>query len=91
VRAWSRYALTASRIDSVPPDVIVPQPSEPAWKSGSVTGLRARGGFEVDLAWRDGKFAKAVLRAPQGGKARVRAMGKIETLTLAPGDTHTIP
>ena len=62
-----------------------------AWKSGSVTGLRARGGFVVDLAWRDGKLAKAVLRAPQGGKARVRAKGKIETLTLAPGGTHTIP
>ena len=62
-----------------------------AWKNGSVTGLRARGGFEVDLAWRDGKLAKAVLRAPQGGKARVRAKGKIETLTLAPGGTHTIP
>ncbi len=67
-------------------------PALPAtWKNGSVTGLRARGGFEVDLAWRDGKLAKAVLRAPQGGKARVRANGKIETLTLAPGGTHTIP
>ena len=62
-----------------------------AWKSGSVTGLRARGGFVVDLAWRDGKLAKAVLHSPKGGTARVRAMGKIETLTLAAGGTHTLP
>jgi alpha-L-fucosidase 2 len=62
-----------------------------AWKNGSVTGLRARGGFVVDLAWRDGKLAKAVLHSPKGGTARVRAMGKIETLTLAAGGTHTLP
>lgn len=62
-----------------------------AWKNGSVTGLRARGGFEVDLAWRDGKLAKAVLLSPKGGSARVRALGKTENITLAPGGTHTIP
>ncbi|MFF2454864.1 glycoside hydrolase N-terminal domain-containing protein [Isoptericola sp. NPDC058082] len=36
----------------------------PAWPDGEITGLRARGGAEVDLAWRDGELTRARLRAP---------------------------
>jgi alpha-L-fucosidase 2 len=34
-----------------------------AWPSGSVKGLRARGGVEVDIAWKDGHATETVLRA----------------------------
>ncbi|MBE3070029.1 MAG: glycoside hydrolase family 95 protein, partial [Planctomycetes bacterium] len=47
-----------------------------AWATGSVRGLRARGGFEVDMAWKDGALAEATLRAGPahpGGTVRVRA------------------
>ena len=43
-----------------------------AWKTGRVTGLRARGGFEVDVAWEDGKLTEATLRSALGRPVRVR-------------------
>jgi alpha-L-fucosidase 2 len=42
-----------------------------AWPEGRVTGLRARGGFEVDLAWKDGRVTEATIRSKLGGNCRV--------------------
>ena len=43
-----------------------------AWPTGSVKGLRARGGFEVDIAWRDGKLENARFRNHGGASVTVR-------------------
>lgn len=43
-----------------------------AWPNGKVTGLKARGGFEVDLEWASGKLARAVVRSKLGGNLRLR-------------------
>jgi alpha-L-fucosidase 2 len=59
-----------------------------AWPAGNVTGLRARGGFEVDLAWRDGKLVEASIRSLQGGSARLRCGAVTRDITLAKGATH---
>jgi alpha-L-fucosidase 2 len=53
-----------------------------AWPDGKVTGLRARGGFEVDVVWERGKVTQAVVRSAGGGAVRVLVNGKKESLTL---------
>ena len=44
-----------------------------AWPEGSVSGLKARGGFEVDMQWKDGRLQHAVIRSTQGGVCRLRS------------------
>ena len=43
-----------------------------ALKTGSVSGLCARGGFVVDIAWKEGKLASATLRSRLGSACRLR-------------------
>jgi alpha-L-fucosidase 2 len=43
-----------------------------AWPTGTVRGLRARGGFDVDIEWADGTLRQATLRSRLGRVARVR-------------------
>jgi len=43
-----------------------------AWPSSRVTGLRARGGFEVDLTWDSGKLTEATIRATRDGACKIR-------------------
>ncbi len=42
------------------------------WPAGSVHGLRARGGFTLDLEWKDGKLSSGVLRAKYSSPCRLR-------------------
>ncbi|MBX3053144.1 MAG: glycoside hydrolase family 95 protein [Caldilineaceae bacterium] len=44
-----------------------------AWPEGSVTGLRARGGFEIDMWWEKGVLSRAAIRADRNGTCQLRA------------------
>ncbi len=46
-----------------------------AWPTGSIKGLRARGGVEIDLSWRDGKASTATLRPKVSGDFGLRPPG----------------
>lgn len=61
-----------------------------AWPSGSVSGLRARGGVEVDLAWRDGRLEKATFHSLQPITINVRYHDRTITLKLLPHQTQTL-
>ncbi|MEU2774611.1 glycoside hydrolase N-terminal domain-containing protein [Streptomyces sp. NPDC007162] len=62
-----------------------------AWAAaGSVTGAGARGGFAVDLSWRDGKPTEARIRSVGGRTTTVAYRGTSRTVTLRPGESVTL-
>lgn len=61
-----------------------------AWSEGQVKGVRARGGFELDIAWKDGKLTAATLRSKLGGACKVKYGEKILTLKTKVGRSYSI-
>ena len=63
------------------PDQITLLPALPAaWPNGKVTGLRARGGFTVDIEWQAGKVTQYRITAPQPHDIKVRVNGEVKTV-----------
>jgi alpha-L-fucosidase 2 len=51
-----------------------------AWPAGKVTGLRARGGFTVDIEWNDGKLTRYRIASPSPREVQVRVGGEVKTI-----------
>jgi alpha-L-fucosidase 2 len=84
-------AAIAEMLVQSSPDEITLLPALPtAWPEGSVRGLRARGGFEVDLAWRAGRLTSATIHSVSGTLTRVRHGQQVATITLAAGESRTL-
>ena len=56
-----------------------------SWKEGSVNGLKARGGYEVSISWKDGKMTSCEIKSEFGHPFTVRYAGKTKDFSLAAG------
>jgi alpha-L-fucosidase 2 len=61
-----------------------------AWPRGKVTGLKARGGFEIDLEWANGKLTHANVRSNLGGNLRLRSNEPVSITAAASGQNLKI-
>ena len=60
-----------------------------AWARGSVSGLRARGGFSIDVRWSEGALERAVISSVQGQAATLIYKGQRLELRLKAGQKQT--
>jgi alpha-L-fucosidase 2 len=58
-----------------------------AWPNGSVKGLKARGGFEIDIDWKNGVLASAGIRSLAGSPCRLRYGRTTRDVNIKQGDT----
>jgi alpha-L-fucosidase 2 len=52
------------------------------WKEGRVTGLRAKGGLTVDIAWRNGLITEATIHSAHPGEVQVIAQTSAQAKTI---------
>ncbi len=60
-----------------------------AWKSGSARGLKARGGFEIDLEWENGQLKSAKITGKPGGKTELIYKGESKNINVTSGGVAT--
>jgi alpha-L-fucosidase 2 len=60
------------------------------WPAGSVKGLRARGGFEVDLKWREGKLEQARITSLLGNVCELKTGNHSFTLKTRNGSSYLL-
>ncbi|MEE8321040.1 MAG: glycoside hydrolase family 95 protein, partial [Gammaproteobacteria bacterium] len=59
-----------------------------AWPNGQVKGLCARGGFEVDIKWQNGKLEQAVISSKLGNLCRLHYGDKVVEIKIKAGDKY---
>jgi len=63
-------------------------PALPAgWPDGSIRGLRARGGFQLEIHWHQGVLRSATISSDRGGGTPVRYRNGVKQIDLRRGET----
>ena len=65
-------AIVESLVQSVAGEIVLLPALPEEWSEGYVKGLRAKGGFGVDIEWSGGKLVKAEITSDHGGECRIR-------------------
>jgi alpha-L-fucosidase 2 len=59
-----------------------------AWKNGAVKGMRARGGFVIDLEWSSGKLVNCSIKSMLGNPLKLNYNGKMNSIITKSGKTY---
>lgn len=65
-------AIAESLIQSTNGEIVILPALPKEWSNGSVSGLKAKGGFEISIAWKDGKLESAEIFSKSGQECRLR-------------------
>ncbi|GAB3838769.1 glycosyl hydrolase family 95 catalytic domain-containing protein [Kribbella italica] len=90
----ANYGVAAAILEMLvhaKPGVIDLLPAVPAvWKDGSVKGMGVRGGFTLDMTWKNGRPATVTLHSTGGTRTELRVGDWRKTITLRPGRSVTV-
>lgn len=59
-----------------------------AWPAGSISGIKARGGYELSISWKEGKLTSATITAQQDGTLHLRCKDKLSAKGLIETAQH---
>lgn len=75
-------------VQSTPESILILPALPSEWTTGKVSGLRARGGFTVDIEWKDGKPVNVEIASERGGATKViMPSGDVIPVKLKPGES----
>ena len=69
-------------------DLLPALPQE--WPTGEIKGIKARGNYEINLAWKNHQVSKAIIKSKNAGMVTVKYNGKQTTLQMKAGETKTL-
>lgn len=59
-----------------------------SWSTGKVKGLKARGGYVIDMEWLDGDLVHANIYSERGGEVKLKYGARVHQIALDSGETH---